>query len=720
MAEFGEEQLSAVRNVFARASLSEYAGEPLDALMRVAAASTNAEPGGDVGGSISMAGRIPRMILGSGSQHLSSLEVGGSSPSHASWAEQLQKDTAISNEVLRMIVQYLQDEGYTAAAMTLQDEAQVKSKALGAQRLQLRRIKKAILDGDWGEVEKICSKAAFRNLKSFQYAVCRQQFLELIDAQEHQKAFALLNKRLKPLEAYSLRSGEFAELCYLLTCKSVADVPSFSEWSGVARGREMLVSQFATMLEFEVSDPTNPMELPAHRLVTLLQQAVAYQVAHARYHPRIMPRITTLLQDFHCFVVPNAPRAVFAGHKSNVKSVTFVGHAGDLLATGSSDATIMLWDIRTVGTTKSPLGVLTGHTARVWDIASTRNGSMLLSGSGDGKIALWSIGFRGDRWFPAGHGNDESFGSSGRPSSTSGVGSDVAARNSTHGSVFPSKGSEYVSSSVAGRSGDADANHYVDTGTAYEKDAQAGSGSTYSWSQLRTFEGHSGDVYSVNFHPREKHLVSAGYDRAVRLYDIETGTAVKSFHGHFSSVSRAIFNPHGNLIITGSKDCTIRFWDILSGTCIKTISSHLGEVTSIESNASGSMLLSSSKDNSNRLWDLRMQKPVRRFKGHQNTSKNFIRTTFGPDEQLIFGGSEDSKVYAWDRETGYVVQRLSHAGGPVYFTQWNANQSLLASCGHDGTARTWFYDAAAAATQGQPEQRTGGLSEPAESILRSC
>jgi WD40 repeat protein len=46
-------------------------------------------------------------------------------------------------------------------------------------------------------------------------------------------------------------------------------------------------------------------------------------------------------------------------------------------------------------------------------------------------------------------------------------------------------------------------------------------------------------------------------------------------------------------------------------------------------NTTGTLLLSSAKDNSNRLWDLRMMKPHLRLtlKGHQNTSKNFIRSS---------------------------------------------------------------------------------------------
>ena len=126
---------------------------------------------------------------------------------------------------------------------------------------------------------------------------------------------------------------------------------------------------------------------------------------------------------------------------------------------------------------------------------------------------------------------------------------------------------------------------------------------------------------------------------------------VKTFSGHSLSVAACIFSPVGNLVITGSKDCTIRFWDVVSGLCIKTITSHLGEVTSIEMNSSGLQLLSGCKDNSNRLWDVRMVcltclkiidrqlRPIRRFKGHQNTSKNFVRGGFANDS-LVIGGSE--------------------------------------------------------------------------------
>ena len=108
-------------------------------------------------------------------------------------------DPRIKQDILRMILQYLQDEGYTASFLTVQDEANVKLAEQQAQRAQLKRTRKAILEGDWNEVEKQCrrwaedlSKMSSSQQRTFLYAVYRLQYLELIEGQEYQKAFTHL------------------------------------------------------------------------------------------------------------------------------------------------------------------------------------------------------------------------------------------------------------------------------------------------------------------------------------------------------------------------------------------------------------------------------------------------------------------------------------------------------------------------------------------------
>lgn len=616
-------------------------------------------------------------------------------------------DASVRNDIIRMIDQWLADEGFGATRQLLMDEAGLKQREREEASYDARKLRGYILEGDWPEIDKLLSKPVVKNHKAFLYAIYKQQFLEHVEHREFQKAFTFLNKRLKPLEHYQPHPSEFRDLCYLLSAKAVTDAPSFAAWEGIQPARERLVMEFAAMLEQDwmekeaglpgsgvangsASNSVNGANIaskstiagsgarlempsatgdntahvddgllsdglstanaaaaasngytyvPPHRLLTMLHQAVAYQVEFARYHPKKAPVITGLLHDYTGFIVPNSVAHTMRGHRKNVKSVRFVGEEGRKLVSGSSDNTVRIWNSNS-GRCEA---ALEGHRSRVWDVDSTRSGAHVASASGDSTVKVWDV-----------------------------------------------ESNRCQTTLLAG----------------------------------------VGDVYSCRFHPDERHIVSSGYDKLVRMYDIETGTIVKTFTGHQLGVSSAIFNPLGNLVVTASKDTTIRFWDVVSGLCIRTINGHLGEVTSVEINETGTLLLSSSKDNSNRLWDIRMLRPLKRFKGHQNTSKNFIRSSFA-HTSLLVGGSEDGLIYMWDQESSEVLQTLeghgrdtrypsgaanaSPSGGNKMYSRsassasdlsgllstnnnvaygavWNKAQSLLASCGDDGTVKTWIWD----------------------------
>lgn len=520
-------------------------------------------------------------------------------------------------------------------------------------------MRRALLDGDWSTVKQLCTDQPFKHDKAFLYQVHKQAFLEYIELGDYDRALKCLTQRLKPLESHVANANEFKDLCYVLTCKSVQQCDAFRHWDG-ARGtsREKLVEQFESLLASEHLTAANePRAVPPNRLLTLVRQALAYQIHASRYHPKLNPTITTLLDDFKCFVVPNAPRHIFRTPSTNVKTIAFVGAAGWRIASASDDNVVCLWDshgrdlLAPVATSDAAASTLAGaaatsaasstaggasvaaapsskqsavrattgcrtlgaHRARVWQLSSSSDGGLVASASGDGSLKVWDVQAESERM-----------------------------------------------------------------------------------ALVNTLTGHESDVYAVSFHPDRHHIVSGGYDKSVRLWDTRNGTTQRLLRGHASSVACALFNPYGNLIFSGSKDSSIKVWDIVSGLCVKTISSHIGEITSLDVDSRGAMLLSASKDNSNRLWDLRSGRPVRRFKGHQNTSKNFVRATFGPSEKLVVSGSEDGCVYVWDLDTGLMLQRLTGHTGIVFDVKWNERQSLLASCSDDGTIRTWHFDASQA------------------------
>lgn len=117
------------------------------------------------------------------------------------------------------------------------DEANYKLNERDAIINDAKRVKRAIMDGDWPEVDKICSHNIIKSQKSFLFHVYIVQFLEYIHAHELQKAFTHLSKRIKPLEHMQTTPTQYADLCYLLTAKNIQDSPSFKNWEGIHQSR---------------------------------------------------------------------------------------------------------------------------------------------------------------------------------------------------------------------------------------------------------------------------------------------------------------------------------------------------------------------------------------------------------------------------------------------------------------------------------------------------
>ena len=88
-----------------------------------------------------------------------------------------------------------------------------------------------------------------------------------------------------------------------------------------------------------------------------------------------------------------------------------------------------------------------------------------------------------------------------------------------------------------------------------------------SGSQMATLSGHTGQVNCLTFSSDGKSLVSGNDDYTVKLWDMQTGGAVRTFHGlHHKFVSVSI-SADSTKIASGSYQGGIYLWDTQTGKC---------------------------------------------------------------------------------------------------------------------------------------------------------
>src|SRR5260221_375855 len=84
---------------------------------------------------------------------------------------------------------------------------------------------------------------------------------------------------------------------------------------------------------------------------------------------------------------PSKQPRILTGHTESIWSVSFSPGDGCLLASGTGDRTVRLWDVASGREVRR----LEGHTAAVWGVHFSPDGRLLASGSSDRTVRLWEV-----------------------------------------------------------------------------------------------------------------------------------------------------------------------------------------------------------------------------------------------------------------------------------------------------------------------------------------
>ncbi|WUH88745.1 hypothetical protein OG900_38535 [Streptomyces sp. NBC_00433] len=361
---------------------------------------------------------------------------------------------------------------------------------------------------------------------------------------------------------------------------------------------------------------------------------------------------------------------------------------GTTLATIGGDGTLLLWDVDTGHTRRSPHAtgttsvafspdgrtLATGNdyygdnTAQLWDtstghrravlhspasvtsVAFSPNGRTLATGNDDGTARVWDIATRRNRATLTGYTN-------GVQSVAFSPDGTILATGSGHGTVqlWPLVG-DHAQDAVSG----------LPAHPGYPIDGRV----------QATLTGQSGPVTSLAFSPDSRTLATGGADDTVRVWN--TTRARAALPVHLSMAAWVAFAPDGRTLATGDRD-GVKLWNAAARRIRATLTTDTIKASSVAISPDGTTLAVADQTSSVELWDLTTAHHARTTLNGGSDPTTSV--AFSPDGSTLAVGRHDGTVQLWNLATRRAGTTVDGHVGIVESVAFSPDATTLAITG---------------------------------------
>lgn len=210
----------------------------------------------------------------------------------------------------------------------------------------------------------------------------------------------------------------------------------------------------------------------------------------------------------------------------------------------------------------------------------------------------------------------------------------------------------------------------------------------------RRLRGLDERVYDIAYSPDGKWMATAsgdpGQSGSARLWFAEPnggGKPVRDLVETSDCVFAVAFSPDSKLIAAAGADRAIRVWEVESGKELVLIEDHADWIFDLAFSPDGKRLASASRDKTSKVFDVVKKESIVTFPGHAEV---VYTVSFGPDGKTIASGGGDNKIRIWNPDNdGKQVREIGGFGGPVFKIQYTPDGKQLIACGSDKTIRVF-------------------------------
>jgi WD40 repeat protein len=345
------------------------------------------------------------------------------------------------------------------------------------------------------------------------------------------------------------------------------------------------------------------------------------------------------------------PLQTFKGHADPVYAVAY-GPDGKLVATGSFDKTIKLWDAASGKELRSFAGPQ-GHQSLVLSIAFSPSGDFLVSGGADNFAKIWDVP------------SAKPF----REVAVGGAGPKVAV--ATDGKSYAVGGA----------------------------DGKARVFSTADGKQLIELPTGGGAVRGLSFVPNAPTLATIGADRVLRYWNATDGKPIGAIGSGPADATSLI--PLGGNLYSSSADGTIRAWP-LTATPPKKLVEHSANIVHGTFSADGNVLFASAADKSIRWINTANGQPV---VPPVTLPTDATALAIAPNNTAYAVGTSDGKLEVYGNDGKPKGDIVAHAG-PTRAVAFHPNGTQLLTAGDDGAIKVHTYPLVTPKTLAHPDAAT--------------